>query len=64
MSWNGYAQRDPPVHMLMESAQEKATLLEDPAMNDAEAGRGVILQFAMRIFLAADNEDRAGQATK
>ena len=50
--------------MLMEGAQEKAALLEDPAMNDAEAGRGVILQFAMRIFLAADNEDRAGQATK
>jgi hypothetical protein len=33
-------------------------------MHDREQARALVLQFAMRIFLAADNEDRAGQSTK
>lgn len=33
-------------------------------MQDPELAKMTVLQFASRIFLAADNEDRAGQATK
>jgi hypothetical protein len=33
-------------------------------MKDNEAGKKHVLQFALKVFLAADNEDRAGQATK
>lgn len=33
-------------------------------MKDNEAGKRHVLQFALKVFLAADNEDRAGQATK
>lgn len=33
-------------------------------MHDQEQAKLAVLQFASRIFLAADNEDRAGQATK
>lgn len=33
-------------------------------MGDNEHARALVLQFAMRIFLAADNEDRAGASTK
>lgn len=33
-------------------------------MKEADQARAYILQFAMKIFLAADNEDRSGQASK
>lgn len=44
---------------------EKAILAPThPALTDDGAGRAYVLQFASRIFLTADDEDRAGKATK
>jgi len=37
---------------------------DEPAMQDDHAAYSYILQFATRIFLSADNEDRSGHATK
>lgn len=44
---------------------EKAVLAPThPAVTDDAAGRAYVLQFASRIFLTADDEDREGRATK
>lgn len=39
-------------------------LKHEPAMQDSAAGRSHVVQFAMKVFLAADNEDRSGAASK
>lgn len=36
----------------------------EPAIQDDAAAKSHLIQFSLKIFLAADNEDRAGQASK
>ncbi|KAJ1907483.1 hypothetical protein IWQ60_011854 [Tieghemiomyces parasiticus] len=42
----------------------KAALAHEPAFQDDAAGRAHLERFALRIFGGADDEDRAGRATK
>lgn len=44
--------------------QEKKAVAGHAALRSPKAGMAFVLEFASRVFLAADNEDRAGAATK
>lgn len=44
--------------------QEKRAIVGHAALRSSKAGLAFVLEFASRVFLAADNEDRAGSATK
>ncbi|KAJ1982055.1 hypothetical protein H4R35_000448 [Dimargaris xerosporica] len=43
---------------------KKAALGQEPAILDDETGRGYLHDFALKVFYNADNEDRAGKASK
>lgn len=50
--------------MLTSGGKERETLQGEEGMASDDAGRHLVLQVALTVFLAADNEDRAGKATR
>lgn len=51
--------------MLLDDLEALKTLVgEHPAMASEKASASYVLEFGLRVFMAADNEDRSGQATK
>ncbi|KAK9695625.1 hypothetical protein K7432_012871 [Basidiobolus ranarum] len=52
------------VTLLDNLEQEKKSLANNEIVNDDEKGKAYIEDFAVRVFLNADNEDRAGKASK
>lgn len=64
----GYPKNETNDHFLLalfdDLEDQKGALSDNPVIVDDEQSRAYILQFSMKVFLAADNEDRAGQASK
>ncbi|ORY03189.1 DUF605-domain-containing protein [Basidiobolus meristosporus CBS 931.73] len=52
------------VTLLDNLEQEKRSLGDNEAVNDDDIGKAYIESFAVKVFLNADNEDRAGKASK
>lgn len=50
--------------LMDELEAEKEMYRDEPAIHDDSKAAAVILPFAMKIFLAADNQERAGQVSK
>lgn len=44
--------------------QMKATLASNDAVTDDAAGSAYIENFALKVFVGADNEDRSGNSTR
>lgn len=53
-----------PLYACTIHEQEKKEISSHPAMRSAKASLAFCLEFASRVFLTADDEDRSGQATK
>ena len=52
------------LHLLDTLEQMKAEICPNDAIDDESASSAYVENFALRVFVAADNEDRKGSATR